>query len=337
MAHLIRWIRLVLNILFFVITSIGVFNYPASIYLCRQGLGQLNILIGTESIESYTKTAALNDAELENLNLIEAIKRYSIDSLAYKETKNFTRVYNQNNKPVLWVITASSKYEINPYEWRFPLIGSVSYKGFFSEELAKKEFNKLSSAGFDVGIRTVSAWSTLGWLNDPLLSNQLSKSKGSFCNLLFHELFHATMFKAGQVEDNENLANFIADKATRLFLKEDSTALKNYISLQEETKVLMNILTKETREYKTFLETINNKPQKLILKQQALVRICNRILNQTSISESRRKAISAEILTEQNAFFIDYLQYYSKQDSLENVFNNFYKGNLKMMVQSLSE
>ena len=59
-------------------------------------------------------------------------------------------------------------------------------------------------------------------------------------------------------------------------------------------------------------------------------------LKNTGITKKTLLSIThEEILTEQNAYFIDYMQYNSKQDSLENTFNKFYKGSIKNMVQSL--
>jgi len=42
-----------------------------------------------------------------------------------------------------------------------------------------------------------------------------------------------------------------------------------------------------------------------------------------------------EIMKFKNAYFIDFQQYESMQDSLENVFNKIYRGKLKKLVQDL--
>lgn len=332
----LRYTRLFVNYLVFIVLCISMYNYELSIYLLRQAKGQLHILSGTNSFEDYKANTTLSEKESFNLQLIDEIKKFSVDSLGYKPTDNFTTIYDQQNKPILWVITASEKYELKAVEWKFPLIGNVSYKGFFTKELALKEKNKLQADGYDVGIRTVSAWSTLGWFSDPLLSSHLNKSKGNFCNLLFHELFHATFFAASNINENENLANFIAHKATLQFLKNDTLALKEYMYDHAQREKLNIFLNVNTKAYKLFLNSVLNHKNKLVLKQKELIFLIKKLKNEGIKKEKLVLMTEEEILLEQNAYFIDYMQYNSQQDSLENAFNKFYKGSIKNMVRSLA-
>lgn len=337
MLFYLRFVRLLFSYVLLIVCWLAAFQYPLSIYLIQQAKGQVHVLLGTQSFQSYQAENKLSDQELKNLQLIQLIKQYSIDSLGYKPTQNFTNIYDQKNKPILWVITASDKYKLNPFEWQFPLLGNVSYKGFFEKDLALKEKNKLAAMGYDVGIRSVSAWSTLGWLNDPLLSSHLKKKTGGFCDLLFHELFHATFFEASNINDNENLANFIAKKATLQFLKTDTTAIKEYNSDQVQRDKLNAFLFLQTTIYRRYLDSIYPLSNKHILKKKALLEMVKKLKN-AGITNKKMVSITCdEILTEQNAYFIDYMQYNSKQDSLEKAFNKFYKGSIKNLVQSLNQ
>lgn len=331
-----RFVRLCLSYLLLTFMWVAAFNYPLSIYLCKQAKGQLSLLMNTQSFDSYLKENKLTEGELKNLRLITSIKQFSIDSLGYKPTNNFTKIYDQKNKPVLWVVTASEKYKLNPYMWDFPMIGKVSYKGFFEYDLTEKEKNRLASQGYDIGIRSVSAWSTLGWLSDPLLSSHLHKKTGSFCDLLFHELFHATFYGSNQINDNENLANFVAHKATIQFLKNDTLALKEYMYDFNEREKLNKFLNRETKNYNTYLNSILNDKNRLVLKQKRLLDLVKKLKKEGIKKEKLISITEEEILLEQNAYFIDYMQYNSKQDSLEKAFNKFYKGSIKIMVQSLN-
>jgi predicted aminopeptidase len=332
----LRRIRMFFSFLLFGLMCVALYNYDLSIYLLRQAKGQWSVLRNTETFEEYELTATMNARGIDNLRLINKIKQFSIDSLGYKPTQNFTSIYDQKNKPILWVITASEKYSLKPVEWKFPLIGCVSYKGFFSEELALREKTHLQAQGYDAGIRSVSAWSTLGWFKDPILSSHLKKTKGNFCNLLFHELFHATFYEASRINDNENLANFIAHKATVLFLKNDTISLREYLDDHNEHEKLNQFLNITTNAYKLFLDTIADKENRLVLKQKELRFIIKKLKNAGIKREKIILATEEEILLEQNAYFIDYMQYNSKQDSLENAFNKFYGGSIKNMVRSLA-
>src|SRR5579872_4939494 len=122
-------------------------NSGLSIYLLKMGRGQLNIILNTQKIEDVLKEGKLTLEEKEKLLLVEKIKQYSVDSLGYKPTKNFTTYFNQKGQSLLWVITACRPLKFEAFEWKFPLLGRVSYKGFFNKDLAWKEYLKLLRAG----------------------------------------------------------------------------------------------------------------------------------------------------------------------------------------------
>lgn len=335
MISSLRWLRLSVNLCLFVFFLVAAFNYQTSVYLVYQGTGQLQLLLNTQNIEDFAKAAQLNNQEKDNLLLIDEVKKYSVDSLGYKATKNFTKIYDQKGEPVLWVITACEPYDLKPYKWKFPVVGEVSYKGFFKKKLATNAYNHMVATGYDADLRSVSAWSTLGWLHDPVLSSMLKRSKGSLCNLLFHELFHATYYAPNSVDFNENIASFIAHKATLRFLRKDTNALKDYVQNYEDTKVFNAYMLRSIEYLKHYYAEIKNNPDKSILKLKAILQIVDSIerlpLKNPGKYTSRRK----EILKFKNAYFVDFVQYDSMQDSLEVVFNKIYKGQIEKLVQHL--
>lgn len=311
--------------------------HETTTYLFHQSYGQIYILMHTQSFEDYAGKNVISTKQKQSLDLILEIKKYSVDSLNYKPTKNFTTIYNQNNAPVLWAITASSKYKIEPYYWKFPIVGNVSYKGFFDKRKANAAKNKLVSIGYDVDLRSVSAWSTLGWFSDPVLSSMLNRSKGQLCNLIFHELFHATYYAESSVDFNENLASFVAHKATQKFLRKDTIELQKYLDSYSDNKIIDAHVKFELTELNRFYDSISgfNEREKYILKLQKLTKI-SRSFNDLQLKDSKRiKMVQNNILEFKNAWFVDFGQYNSLQDSLEGVFNKIYQSDLAKMVQSL--
>ena len=77
---------------------------------------------------------------------------------------------------------------------------------------------ELKEEGLDTNIRTAGGWSTLGWFEDPILSNMLNDSEAGFAELLIHELTHGTLFVKDSVRFNENLATFYWDQRNREIL-----------------------------------------------------------------------------------------------------------------------
>lgn len=331
-------LKIAFQILLWMALCISSLRHKDVIYLLYQGKGQLNILLNSYPPEEYSEKYSLSDIQRSNIELIKQLKIYSIDSLGYKPTKNFTKIYNQNNKPALWVISASEKNSISPFYWEFPLVGKVSYKGFFKKDLALKEKNHLIASGYDVDLRAVSAWSTLGWFSDPVLSSMLNKPKGQLCNLIFHELFHSTYYAKGKVDFNENLASFIAHKATLRFLRSDTLSYNQYIQSVSDNKKIDKALFKIISELNLFYENLKVSQSNPIIERVKKFYFIQQELLKLNISDtSRCRKIADQIVSSKNAWFVDFKQYNSLQDSLENVFNKNYNSSIRLMVQSLKE
>ncbi len=330
-------IKIVWNALLWLTLCIAAINYEVGIYIYHQACGQFGMLMNTTDFAEYEAEHPLNEKQNVNLELIVKLKNYSVDSLGYKPTKNFTKIFDQGQLPLLWALTASDKYKIEPYYWTFPVVGKVSYKGFFEEKKALAEKYRLVCLGYDVDLRTVSAWSTLGWFNDPVLSSMLSRSKGHLCNLIFHELFHATYYAPSSVDYNENLASFIAHKATLQYLKNDTTELNNYLNSHNDNVLIENHMAIQLKNLNIFYDSISgfSENQKQILKAKKLHQI-NASLYQIPVKNRKRiTGLQKSILEFKNAWFVDFNQYNGLQDSLETVFNKNYKSDIRKMVQSL--
>jgi predicted aminopeptidase len=326
-------ITIALNTILLIIFCTMAWQHRVVIYLLRQGKGQLHVLMNAMPVEKFLAQEKVTQRQRENLALIPLIKKYSVDSLAYEPTSNFESVYDENGEPSLWVLTAARPYSLEPVTWRYPLVGEVTYKGFFDKHLAAREFVSLSR-NYDVSIRPVTAWSTLGWFSDPLMSNVLGGEKGSFCNLLFHELFHATWYAPGNVDLDENLADFVAGKATIRFLKNDTTAIKKFLVSKADNEIIRKFMKETSRSLVQFYDTIINRPDRSELKKQKFLEIARRLESLPCVNRKKLRARVRE-LRSGNACFVDFSQYESLQDSLENVFNKIYRGNLKKMVRDL--
>jgi hypothetical protein len=106
------------------------------------------------------------------------------------------------------------------------MLGHLPYRGYFDRERAEAEAARLSSEeGFDVCISGVAAYSTLGWLDDPVTRPMLTRGAASLVETLFHELVHATAFFPGEAGFNEGVAQFIGQQAAiRFFAAQESAS-----------------------------------------------------------------------------------------------------------------
>jgi predicted aminopeptidase len=326
------WLRFWLSALMLALLSGLACYHRTCTYLLRQGRGQLRILLQAEPLGTFRHLSPL---QMQNLALVDSIKRYSVHRFGYDPTDNYTKMYDHGREPVLWVVTASEAFSLAPVYWSFPVVGRVTYKGFFDRYLASLEYLHLVRAGYDAEVAPVTAYSSLGWFSDPLFSGMLERSKGAFCNLLFHELFHATYYKPGNVNLNENLASFVAHKATIVFLKNDTAALHHYLASHEDQEIIRAYLRCQYRKLNDFYESAPELNERKRLKAELFGEIADSLFRLPLHFPKRVKSRASHVISSGNAYFVGFKQYESLQDSLERVFNKNYRGNLKIMVHDL--
>ena len=255
----------------------------------------------------------------------QRVKEYA-KTIGLASTKNYNTYYDQKGKSILWNVSACEPFAFKPKEWKFPLLGSFAYKGFFDLEKARQEEKIWGSKGYDTNIRSVGAWSTLGWLNDPILSNMLERSIGNLAELIFHELTHSTVFISDSLEFNENLASFIGEKATIQFLIDqygvNSPQLEVFrMENQDASKYRSHILNGRVQLdslYQSFTDKTDI--EKLKLKNLLIDSIVSNI-DTITFHESFYYDLFSE-KRPNNAYFMSFKRYYHYKDELEIIYNN---------------
>jgi predicted aminopeptidase len=183
------------------------------IYVLRAAYEEGKILWRREPITDYVESAGVTLDTQEKLKLVLAVRDYARDVLKLNVGGSYSSFSYVDRPDLTYVVVAAPKTELRPYTWWFLIIGSVPYKGYFSRADAEAEANRLKAAGYDTNIRTSAAFSTLGWFDDPLLSHLLRFDKEVLSEIVFHELFHNTLYINGASAFNESVANFVGHRA----------------------------------------------------------------------------------------------------------------------------
>lgn len=320
----------------------GIWNFDLLTYGLKQARGQFKIVWNARPVEEYLNDPAVADSIKNKLLYVREVREFAINELGLNDTENYTAMYDQQGKPVLWVVTGCKPYTFEAKEWKFPVVGKVPYKGFFVEKDAIKAMDALKEQGYDAGVRTVGGWSTLGWFNDPILSNMLQRSTGDLANLIIHELVHATIFVKDSVEFNENLASFIGDEGARQFLLNrygaDSEEYRNYLGeVEDEQNYVSHILRGADALEKLYSSFHPQMPddEKELEKQQLITTIMQE-LDTVQLNDDRYlKKVKGH--QPNNTYFMSFMRYRSRQHNLDDLYTGTFNRDLKSFIHYLKE
>lgn len=244
-------------------------------YYLHLGYNQLNLINSKIPIEKALAELPLNDEQKKKIELTQKVRIYAFEKLGIKKTKNYSEFVQLNRPYVTYAVTASQKWKFEAYLWDFPFTGKAPYKGFFDEKRALAEADDLKKLELDVSVRGVSAYSTLSYLTDPLLSSMLNYSDHHLTNTIFHELVHSTVFIKDNINFNERLAVFIANKATEKYYLEiegpKSATVKLIQNENEDDKVFSAFISNELKSLKKWYDDFDHN-QELTAEKKEMIR-----------------------------------------------------------------
>lgn len=334
MKKLIRIVIYLFELLIIFIAFFVVFNFRLVSYGLEQLKGQLQIVYGAKPIPEVLSDPAFPDTLKKKLLLIEEVKRFAIDSLGLTATKNYSTLYDQQGKPLLMNLTAAEKYQLKAYTWNFPLLGNVSYKGFFNFENGKKEAEELKKNNFDVEYSPVSAWSTLGWFRDPVFSGMLRRNEGQLAELIIHEMTHATLYVKSAVDFNENLASAVGETGAEKFLiskfGRQSIQLAAYLNEQDDYNRFAKHMLRGTQRLDSLYKAIENKSvaEKEKLKSEMISSIVAS-LDTIPFHNSKYKSRFGESDLPDNAYFLSFVRYDAQKEEMKTELNKKFYGDIK--------
>jgi predicted aminopeptidase len=171
--------------------------------------GQLQILNQRQPIDELIADPQTPAELRRTLMQVEKIRAFASRELRLPDNKSY-RSYADIGRPyVVWNVFAAEEFSVDPKRWCFPFAGCVAYRGYFSKARAQQFADKLRRQGFDVYVGGVTAYSTLGWFNDPLLNTIIRRGETEIAALIFHELAHQVAYAKGDSPFNESFATTV--------------------------------------------------------------------------------------------------------------------------------
>jgi predicted aminopeptidase len=196
----------------------------SSCYVGKEGTRYLSILSKAVKLDhalADPKTPPKTRALIERAQRARA---FAVSELGLKDTRNYRSIVSLDSDRLATVVQACAELSFDRHYWSYPFVGRLPYRGYFDEKDAKAEAARLKKlGGLDVIARPVDAFSTLGYLADPLFSFMSSYDEAEVADLVIHEMTHATVFLKGEANTqfNEELATFVGRRGSLLLLRRE--------------------------------------------------------------------------------------------------------------------
>jgi predicted aminopeptidase len=213
-----RWIGR--TALALVIVAVGYLTLaPTGRYLVRAAWEEGRILAARRPITAVIADSATPEVTRHKLALVLAARAFAADSMGLDAKKSFTTFTQLRSDTLVLVLSGAYPDQLKAKTWWFPIVGSVPYKGYFDAGQATRAAEELKADGFDAYLRPASAFSTLGWFNDPLVSTTLRDDSIELVNTVIHEITHNTYYAPGGATFNESFANFVGARGSAWFFR----------------------------------------------------------------------------------------------------------------------
>ncbi len=177
--------------------------------------GQYRILSKRQPISVILADSSSPKHLRESLMFILKVRKFAEKELQLPVRDHYLTYVDLKRPFVLWNVFAAPEFSLAPKTWCYPVAGCAAYRGYFDETNAHRYAQKLSKEGYDVYVGGVTAYSTLGWFDDPVLSTFIQFSEARTAALIFHELAHQMIYVKDDTAFNESFATFVEQEGLR--------------------------------------------------------------------------------------------------------------------------
>lgn len=187
-------------------------------YYAQAVNGHLDMMSKREPLEKVMNAEDTDPEIRRKLVMLRDARVFAASELKLPDNESYSTFVETGKKYITWNVVAAPEFSMSPKTWCFPVAGCVSYRGYFAEEEANAYEAELKAQGFDTQIGGATAYSTLGWFDDPLLDTMLRGSDVRLTGVLFHELAHQLLYVKDDSSFNEAFATFVEQQGAKEWL-----------------------------------------------------------------------------------------------------------------------
>lgn len=186
-------------------------------YVLKAGVQQARILAARTPIPEVVADPATDADTRGKLLLVLEAREWAEQELGLDVGKSYTTFVQMPSDTLSHILSAAYRDRFAARTWWFPIVGRMPYKGYFELADAEAAARRLDAEGFDTWIRPTSAYSTLGWFADPVMSTLLRYDTVGLVETILHEISHQHLYVPGNGRFNESFATWVGNAAAIRF------------------------------------------------------------------------------------------------------------------------
>lgn len=243
-------IVIVLGVIFFVLVACTNAGYYA-----QAAQGHAQILLARKPIDQLLEKETTPPILKERLRLVLEIREFASRELLLPDNGSYRSYADINRPDVLFNVVAAPEFSLQPVTWCFPFAGCVNYRGYYNSQAAEQFAATLRQQGIETDQYGVSAYSTLGWFDDPVLNTFINRSDAALAGLIFHELAHQQLYVKDDSSFSEAFAEVVEGEGVKRWLnRQGEFPPDKTLEGQVRQEAFYNLLLQSRRE----LESLYN-------------------------------------------------------------------------------
>ena len=230
-------------------------NGCASLKYYSQAVGgELSVLAHARPISEVIDDPKTTPELKTKLTHLQAMREFAVHELALPDNLSYRRYTDLGRSAAMWNVFATPELSLEPKKWCVLIAGCMSYHSYFANADAEREAEQLRRDGYDVYVGGVTAYSTAGWFDDPVLNTMLAYAEPELAGILFHELGHQKLYVPDDTALNESFATTVEREGVRRWLAAQNAQI-DYGTYLERAK-RYEAFTALVMQYRARLQTL---------------------------------------------------------------------------------
>ncbi len=218
-------------------------------YYAQAVEGHMRLMAMTRTIQEMVIDAGTDPTLRQQLEQASAIREFASKELALPNNRSYRSFADLGRPYVVWNVFSAPELSVELQQWCMPFIGCVNYRGYYKQSDAELYASELRRTGADIYVAGISAYSTLGYFNDPVLNTFLHSGDQGVARIVFHELAHQLIYAQGDSAFNESFATAVEIEGMRRWLSQMAKPERlREFERQLERKAQFHRLVADTRE-----------------------------------------------------------------------------------------